>query len=346
MTRHNRWAALAVASTLLMPLTSCATAQLVHDALNDEAVAAPLAPVVATTRPGSVATATPQASTTKKQTPTASPTAIASPTPVATQPSSATGLQTVAATPRPTRAATGAVALGAHERPSRGGVSFPPTARGPLSGYAIVVDPGHNGVYVPRIAARQVDAGGGRRKDCNTTGTANARLSEHALNWKVASRLVADLRARGATVWLTRPDDVGVGPCVNERAAIGNRADADLLVSIHADGNTSGSARGFHIITSTAMAGGPEAEARSMGLARVIRGGLMGTAMPPSTYVGGGSGIVARSDIAGLNLSQIPGVMLEMGNMRHPKDAALFSQNAFHAQVARVLADAVTSSLD
>lgn len=259
------------------------------------------------------------------------------------------GLRTVAATPRPTRAAAGAAgfgAAGAHERPSRGGVSFRPTARGPLSGSVIVVDPGHNGVYVPRIATRQVDAGGGRRKACNTSGTANARLSEHALNWKVASRLVADLRARGATVWLTRPDDQGVGPCVNERAAIGNRAGADLLVSIHADGNESRSARGFHVITSTKMAGGPEAQSRSMSLARFVRGGLMGTAMPTSTYVGGGSGIVARSDIAGLNLSHVPGVMLEMGNMHHPKDAALFSQDAFHAQVARVLATAVTSALD
>lgn len=351
MARHTRWVALAVAGVVSLPLTSCATAQLVYGAMNDDASAASLAPTVATQTSTLPATEKP----TQKPAPpaTQAPTPAASPaTASATHTSSATGgLRTVAATPRPTRAAAGVgaagvVAAGAHERPSRGGVSFRPAARGPLSGSVIVVDPGHNGVYVPRIATRQVDAGGGRRKACNTSGTANAKLSEHALNWKVASRLVADLRARGATVWLTRPDDKGVGPCVNERAAIGNRAGADLLVSIHADGNESRSARGFHVITSTKMAGGPEAQSRSMSLARSVRGGLMGTAMPTSTYVGGGSGIVARSDIAGLNLSQVPGVMLEMGNMHHPKDAALFSQDAFHAQVARVLATAVTSALD
>lgn len=236
------------------------------------------------------------------------------------------------------------VAPAAKERPSRGGVEMPATGRGALSGRVVVVDPGHNGVTVARINNRQVDAGGGRRKACNTSGTANSRMSEHELNWKVASLVVEQLRSRGATVWLTRPDDKGVGPCVDERAGIGNRVGADLVLSIHADGNTSASARGFHVIVAQSMKGGPEAQAQSQNVAGLVREQMKTTGMPVSTYLGR-KGIHIRSDIAGVNLSEPPAVMLEMGNMRHPKDAALFAQAGFRERVATGLANAVQNAL-
>ena len=49
--------------------------------------------------------------------------------------------------------------------------------------------------------------------------------------------------AEGATVVLTRTSNTGVGPCVTERAAIGNRARADAAISIHADGGPPGGRR-------------------------------------------------------------------------------------------------------
>lgn len=253
---------------------------------------------------------------------------------------------TATPTPAPsaTPSASSRASRAAFERPSRGGVELPPTGTGPLQGRRVVVDPGHNGVYDARINERQVPAGGGRRKACNTSGTANSAMSEHELTWDVASALAADLQSRGATVWLTRPDDRGVGPCVDERAGIGNRVGADLVVSIHADGNTSASARGFHIITSATMKGGPEAESRSQDLARLVRDEMVTTGMPISTYLGR-RGIDVRADIAGVNLSEPPAVMLEMGNMRHPRDAALFADRGWRQKASAALANAVTSSI-
>ena len=74
-----------------------------------------------------------------------------------------------------------------------------------------------------------------------------AGYTEHAFNFDVATRLRASSRPEGATVVMTRPDDTGVGPCVNIRAAIGNAARADAAVSIHADGGPV-SGRGFDVI--------------------------------------------------------------------------------------------------
>ncbi|GAB96172.1 putative N-acetylmuramoyl-L-alanine amidase [Kineosphaera limosa NBRC 100340] len=341
-------AAVTLVAALALPLASCGVAFSTPAQPAAPKQSAPAAPITSPPQsPPGLATPTDDPTITATA-PAATPAATAVATPSTNRAGGQSANQTpVAQAPsRPPTAAGPQVAKGAHERPSRGGVKFSPTAPGPLDGRVVVVDPGHNGTYQASINNRQVDAGGGKTKACNTSGTANGRMSEHTLNWQVAQLTAADLRARGATVWLTRPDDLGVGPCVNERAAIGNRNQADVVVSIHADGNTSASARGFHVIVGATMAGGPEAQAQSQDLAARVRDELLArTAMPRSTYTGGRTGIVARPDIAGVALSEPPAVMLELGNMRHPADAALMADGAFRRQVAIALAEAVTAQL-
>ncbi len=232
----------------------------------------------------------------------------------------------------------------ARATPSRGGVTLPPLRPGPYDGRTIVLDAGHNGDYRPDVNTRPVDAGNGRTKACNSSGTDGiSGLAEHAHNWEVVARTAGLLRVRGAQVVLTRPDDDGVGPCVNERAAIGNRAGADLVVSVHADGNEAPSARGYHVIVAATMAGGPQTQTRSRDLAERVRDAFgAGTGLPPSTYAGGAAGgISVRPDIAGLNLSQVPAVMLEAGNMRHPRDGRLLADPRFRQREANALLAAV-----
>lgn len=238
------------------------------------------------------------------------------------------------------------MAAGARSIPSRGGITLRPTGRGSLSGRVIAVDPGHNGRFIRKVNNRLVPAGKGRRKACNTSGASGRRgLVEHRLTWDVSMRLVAALRARGATVALTRPSDKGVGPCVNERAAIANRAHADLAISLHADGNTGRTANGFHIILANQMANrsaGAPSNAFALRLRRQIQ---KKTPLTRSTYIGRGTALSRRSDIAGVNLLRVPGVMLEMGNIRHPTDAALLANPAVRRRLAGALVVAVDQQL-
>jgi N-acetylmuramoyl-L-alanine amidase len=216
-----------------------------------------------------------------------------------------------------------------------------------LTGRVIVIDPGHNRNSNGTFIRHKVPAGNGKTKACNSTGTAtNAGYAEHTYNWAQANALATELRARGATVKLTRSSDGGNGPCVNTRASLANELDADLLISIHADGTFSKGARGFHVILSTVMAGGGNIENESRRLAEQIRAILPErTGMPRSTYIGKGTALSPRSDIATLNFAKVPAVMMEMGNMRNPKDAALFTSSAWRTTAAVALADAISAYL-
>ena len=235
---------------------------------------------------------------------------------------------------------------GASATPAPAPTPTPTATTKPLAGRTIVIDPGHNGVWTRR-ELRKVPSGNGRTKECNSSGTAtNAGYPEHAYNWAQANALAKALRARGATVRLTRPDDHGEGPCVNLRSKLANDLGADALVSIHADGNLSRGARGFHVIHSPTMTGGTKVEQKSLALAKQVRHALeTATPMPRSTYVGGGTALDSRDDLGTLNLSDRPAVMIEMGNMRNATDAALFGSAAFRAKVATALADAIQAFL-
>jgi N-acetylmuramoyl-L-alanine amidase len=71
---------------------------------------------------------------------------------------------------------------------------------------------------------------------------------------------------------------------------------------------------------------------------------LSETPMPVSDYYGV-NGIVPRDDLGGLNLTTVPKVMVECGNMPNSTDAALLVDPVFQRQAATALAKAVTAFL-
>lgn len=226
--------------------------------------------------------------------------------------------------------------------------STPPVAKGktPPPGRVVVLDPGHNGGNGahPAEINTPVPAGRGRTKPCNTTGTSTgAGYTEHAFTWDVSVRVRDILTSRGVSVTMTRPNDSGVGPCVNERAAIGNKANAAAVVSIHADGATGAGARGFHVAYSSPPLNDAQREP-SLRLARGLRDGLRAAGFPTSNYIGS-DGLSPRNDLAGLNLSERPAALVECGNMRDAGEAATLSSPAGRQRYAAAIAEAIITYL-
>ncbi|OOC04220.1 N-acetylmuramoyl-L-alanine amidase [Amycolatopsis azurea] len=222
----------------------------------------------------------------------------------------------------------------------------PPATQQPKTGKVVVLDPGHNGgnASKPGEINKQVPAGRGKTKPCNTTGTStNSGYSEHAFTWDVSQRIAQALTAKGIRVVLTRQNDTGVGPCVNERAAIGNDAQADAVVSIHADGSNSAGAHGFHVAYPAPPLNAQQGEP-SVKLATVLRDGIRAGGFPTSTYLGS-NGLAPRADLGGLNLSTRPSALVECGNMRNADEAAAMSSEEGRQQYAAVIAKAIEDYL-
>jgi len=211
-------------------------------------------------------------------------------------------------------------------------------AEKPLAGRIIVLDPGHQlGNWNPKFA-KEMSAtkfNGSIVKGCNTTGTAtNAGLPEATFNWRVAKRLRSLLEEKGATVVFTRSSNSNDawGPCTWDRARIGTEAKADAMISIHADGS-SASGRGFHVIAPSAIKGWTTDVAKpGRRLAQAMISGMTRAGAEPATYLS--STLSIRGDQSTLNFSDVPTVIVELGNMRNKADAARMSTSQGQQQYA------------
>ena len=221
------------------------------------------------------------------------------------------------------------------------------SAPGPLAGRTVAIDPGHNGGnYLHTAEINRLVNAGTLSKPCDTTGTeTDDGYTEAAYNLDVALRLARLLRAEGARVVLTRTTNTGWGPCITERAAIGNRARADAAISIHADGGPA-DGRGFEVIYPPSIPRlTDDIAAASHRLALAVRDAFAaGTAEPYATYVGQ-EGLDVRSDLGGLNLSNVPKVFIETGNIRNAVDARRLESPAYREREAEALARGIGAFL-
>ena len=241
-----------------------------------------------------------------------------------------------AAGPHP--ASSGATPL-ASTRP--GGGTAPAAAK-PLAGKIVGVDPGHNGRnHTDPAYINHLIWNGREWETCNTTGTeTDSGYTEARFNFRVAIFLRADLRRDGARVVMTRTNNHGVGPCVNRRARIIDRAHANVAIDIHADGGPPGG-RGFAVLEPVSDGPNDKVIGSSERFGRDVRRALLArTSMPESTY-DGVHGIEPRDNLAGLNLTSVPEVLIECGNMRNATDARLLTSARFQRRIARALEAAI-----
>lgn len=219
-------------------------------------------------------------------------------------------------------------------------------ARLPLAGKVVGIDPGHDGGNVsdPSYINRMV-WNGREYETCDTTGTQTASgYTEAQFNFNVASYLRADLIRDGARVVMTRTSNTGVGPCVTRRSQIINDAHANVAIDIHADGGPA-SGRGFTVLEPVADGLNDKVITASDRFGADVRAALLqDTSMPESDYYGH-DGLISRDDLAGLNLTTVPKILIECGNMPNPTDAALLTTPSFQRELARAFTAAIIKFL-
>ncbi len=222
----------------------------------------------------------------------------------------------------------------------------PTAAAKPLAGITVGIDPGHNGLngtdpsYINHLIWN-----GRHSETCDTTGTQTAGgYTEARYTFNVAHYLRAALRADGAHVVMTRQNNHGVGPCVDRRAQILNHSGARVAIDIHADGGPTWG-RGFTVLEPVADGPNDHVIRSSERFGADVRAALLAhTSMPVSDYYGS-QGIEFRNDLAGLNLTTVPKVLIESGNMVNATDAALLTSPRFQRQFAAALLKAILEFL-
>ena len=239
---------------------------------------------------------------------------------------------------------------GLHSASPSASASVSPRPALPLAGKVVVIDPGHNPHNPEHVA--QIDSlvpACGFLKPCDTVGTqTDAGYPEYDFTLDVARRARVILRAAGAKVILTHNGRTAYGPCVNIRAAIGNRAHADATVAIHADGGPPGG-YGFAILVPELVQNASTDNSPIIEPSRRLAGAMVGhfaavTGQNLSTYLGAG-GIMPRNDLAGLNLSTVPKLFIECANMRNARDAVKVASPRWRQLAAQGIADSMSAFL-
>ena len=233
-------------------------------------------------------------------------------------------------------------------RPLSAAASPSPEPTGPLAGKVVVIDPGHNPHNPDHVA--EIDTlvpAGGFLKACDTVGTqTDAGYPEFDFTLDVARQARRILRAAGAKVILTQNGHTVYGPCVNRRAEIGNRARADAVVAIHADGGPP-DGYGFAVLVPELIQNAEADNSMIVEPSRRLADAMLkhfaaATGQVISTYLGQG-GIQLRNDLAGLNLSTVPKVFIECANMRNAGDALKVTSPRWRQAAARGIADSIAA---
>jgi N-acetylmuramoyl-L-alanine amidase len=179
-----------------------------------------------------------------------------------------------------------------------------------LTGKTIVIDAGHGG------------------KDPGTT-SANG-YKEKIVNLDVAQQIGQILRDKGHRVIMTRDSDEFVE--LEERAAIANRAKADVFVSIHADSSAKSNLTGFTIYV------GRSGSWSSSKLADAIDNRMLETGIS--------SNGTKKADYRVLTHTRCPAVLVEIGYLSNYWEAKQLKNSDMQKRLAQAVAEGITDYLN
>jgi len=173
----------------------------------------------------------------------------------------------------------------------------------------VVIDPGHGGKDPGAISYL-----GHHEKD---------------IVLQISRRLASILQRRGVEVIMTRRDDTFVE--LEERAAIANRADADLFVSIHADSHNDRVHQGFTVYVARS------ASNTSRQVGRSLENTLSRIGIPSKG--------LRSADYRVLVQTRCPAVLVETGFLSNPNEAAMLLDGNYQERIASAIAEGIINAL-
>jgi len=152
---------------------------------------------------------------------------------------------------------------------------------------------------------------------------------EKTVNLSVARKVASLLRQKGLKVIMTRESDEFIE--LEQRAAIANRNNAKLFVSIHSDSMENSSKRGFTIYVS--RSGSWSSRQAAGAIAReMVKTGLDNQG-------------VREADYKVLIYTEGPAVLVELGYLSNYQEAGLLRDSSFQNRLAEAIANGIADFL-
>lgn len=199
----------------------------------------------------------------------------------------------------------------------------------------IVIDPGH--AVKANLEKEPLSPGSNvmKIKDGGGASGVVTGIPEYKIAMRVAKELNEKLTAKGYNSVMTKTDEnLSLGNV--ERAEIGNKANADLVIRLHCDSFDNASAKGASILIPKGVNENTKAIAASSEKYGKI---LLDTYCSKMNIKN--RGLIYSEDMTGFNWSKVPVVLIEMGFLSNPDEDNMMSESSFPEKSATAISEGI-----
>jgi N-acetylmuramoyl-L-alanine amidase len=213
-----------------------------------------------------------------------------------------------------------------------------PAAKATGDQFVVVIDAGHQGKGNSK--SEPIGPGSKSTKPAVASGATGSvtKRPESLVNLEVALKIQKALEAQGVKVIMVRTSQ-NVNITNAQRAEIGNKAGADLLLRVHCDDVSNSTLHGLLIMVPAKNQWTGPIVAPSAKAGKAIHSAAIKSTGAKDR------GITATAQMAGFNWSKVPSVIVEMGMMSNAAEDRLLSSPGYQQKLASGISDGVMAYL-
>ncbi|ABS41125.1 N-acetylmuramoyl-L-alanine amidase [Clostridium botulinum] len=208
-----------------------------------------------------------------------------------------------------------------------------------LKNKIIVIDPGHGSKSNLELERVSPDSEEKKIKDGGGADGVNSKTPEYLIAMDVASKLKETLQKEGYTVIMTKnKHSESLGNI--ERAEVGNKNNANLVIRIHADSADLEDAKGASMLVPSKKGYASEINELSKKYGDILLREMVASANMNNR------GVIEREDMTGFNWSKVPVVLVEMGFLSNAEEDKLLNTEEYKIKIVQGLTEGIKKAIN